>query len=94
MGTFTTRPVILGTRGVVTSGHYLATAAGFHIMDQGGNTTDAAASCRMDSCGCGMNNVSTFPSRLSSYGNRGDPFTHEELAEAQRRLDGEGLDRA
>ena len=37
MPVFTTRPIIMGTRGVVTSGHYLATAAGFRIMEQGGN---------------------------------------------------------
>ena len=43
MAVFTTRPVIMGTRGVVTSGHYLATAAGFRIMEQGGNAIDAAA---------------------------------------------------
>ncbi len=43
MPVFTTRPVIMGTRGVVTSGHYLATAAGFRIMEQGGNAIDAAA---------------------------------------------------
>ncbi|MEE8390729.1 MAG: gamma-glutamyltransferase family protein [Anaerolineae bacterium] len=43
MSTFTTRPVIMGKRGVVTSGHYLATAAGFRIMEQGGNAIDAAA---------------------------------------------------
>ncbi len=43
MTRFTTRPVIMGTRGVVTSGHYLATAAGFRIMEQGGNAIDAAA---------------------------------------------------
>ena len=43
MARFTTRPVIMGTRGVVTSGHYLATAAGFRIMEQGGNAIDAAA---------------------------------------------------
>ena len=43
MPEFTTRPTIMGTRGVVTSGHYLATAAGFRIMDQGGNAIDAAA---------------------------------------------------
>lgn len=41
--TFTTRPVVMGTRRVVTSGHYLATAAGFRIMEQGGNAIDAAA---------------------------------------------------
>ncbi|MBC8230322.1 gamma-glutamyltransferase family protein [bacterium] len=43
MPVFTTRPIIMGTRGVVTSGHYLATAAGFRIMEQGGNAIDAAA---------------------------------------------------
>ena len=43
MPEFTTRPTIMGTRGVVTSGHYLATAAGFRIMEQGGNAIDAAA---------------------------------------------------
>ncbi len=43
MAAFTTRPVVMGTRGVVTSGHYLATAGGFRIMEQGGNAIDAAA---------------------------------------------------
>ena len=43
MPVFTTRPVIMGRRGVVTSGHYLASAAGFRIMEQGGNAVDAAA---------------------------------------------------
>ena len=43
MSEFTTRPVIMGTRGVVTSGHYLATAAGFRVLTQGGNAIDAAA---------------------------------------------------
>jgi gamma-glutamyltranspeptidase/glutathione hydrolase len=33
----------MGQRGIVTSGHYLATAAGFRIMEQGGNAIDAAA---------------------------------------------------
>ena len=43
MADFTTRPVVMGTRGVVTAGHYLAAAAGFRIMEQGGNAIDAAA---------------------------------------------------
>jgi gamma-glutamyltranspeptidase/glutathione hydrolase len=33
----------MGRRGVVTSGHYLATAAGFRMMEAGGNAVDAAA---------------------------------------------------
>ena len=32
MSSFATRPVVMGTRGVVTSGHYLASAAGFRVM--------------------------------------------------------------
>ena len=43
MTVFTTRPVIMGSRGVVTSGHYLATVAGFRVMEGGGNAIDAAA---------------------------------------------------
>lgn len=43
MANFITRPVVMGKRGVVTSGHYLASAAGFRIMEQGGNAVDAAA---------------------------------------------------
>ncbi|MGB8214260.1 MAG: gamma-glutamyltransferase family protein [Anaerolineales bacterium] len=43
MAPFTTRPVILARHGVVTSGHYLASAAGFRILAQGGNAIDAAA---------------------------------------------------
>jgi len=39
----TTRPVISGKRGVAAAGHYLAAAAGFRIMEQGGNAVDAAA---------------------------------------------------
>ena len=39
MSKFTTRPVVMGTNGVVTSGHYLASAAGFRIMGQGGNNS-------------------------------------------------------
>ena len=33
----------MGRHAVVTSGHYLATAGGFRIMEQGGNAVDAAA---------------------------------------------------
>ncbi|HTX53719.1 MAG TPA: gamma-glutamyltransferase family protein [Candidatus Baltobacteraceae bacterium] len=44
MASFTTRPVIMGRSAVVTSGHYLASTAGFRILERGGNAIDAAAS--------------------------------------------------
>src|SRR5512146_251577 len=38
---FTTRPVIMGMHGMVTSGHYLASRIGLSILEQGGNAVDA-----------------------------------------------------
>lgn len=40
---FTTRPVIMGTHGMVTSEHYLASEAGLHVLKCGGNAVDAGA---------------------------------------------------
>src|SRR5260370_27865573 len=39
---FTTRPVYMGTHGVICSGHYLAARAGQRMFDKGGNAIDAA----------------------------------------------------
>jgi gamma-glutamyltranspeptidase / glutathione hydrolase len=41
MPTFTTRPVIMGTHGVVAAGHYTAAAIGMDILSRGGNAIDA-----------------------------------------------------
>ncbi len=38
-----TRPTICGTRHAVSAGHYLAAAAGFSVLEGGGNAVDAAA---------------------------------------------------
>ena len=40
--TFTTRPEIEGTFGVVTSTHWIATAVGMGMLEKGGNAFDAA----------------------------------------------------
>ncbi len=40
--TFTTRPELCGTFGMVTSTHWIASAVGFGILEQGGNAFDAA----------------------------------------------------
>lgn len=37
----TTRPVIMGTHGMVTSGHYLASRIGLSVLEDGGNAVDA-----------------------------------------------------
>src|SRR2546421_5707613 len=39
---FSTRPELRGTFGMVTSTHWLASAAGMAVLEQGGNAFDAA----------------------------------------------------
>ncbi len=60
MAQFTTRPVVMGTRGVVTAGHYLVASVGLRILMRGGNAVDAAAAMGIcepliepQSCGIG-----------------------------------------
>ena len=38
---FATRPVLQGTLGMVAAGHYLASAIGLCVLEQGGNAIDA-----------------------------------------------------
>ncbi|MCX7560670.1 gamma-glutamyltransferase family protein [Sulfitobacter sp. F26204] len=45
MDMFTTRPDIRGNFGVVTSTHWIASAAGMRMLELGGNAFDAAVAC-------------------------------------------------
>ncbi len=60
MAAFTTRPVVMSAKGVVTSGHYLVSSVGLQTMLRGGNAIDAAAAMGIcetllepQSCGIG-----------------------------------------
>jgi len=41
--TFTTRPELIGTHGMVSTTHWIATAVGQAVLEAGGNAFDAAA---------------------------------------------------
>jgi gamma-glutamyltranspeptidase/glutathione hydrolase len=59
-GVFTTRPVYMGTHGILASGHYLGARAGQRMLDRGGNAIDAVVASGLalnvlepQSCGIG-----------------------------------------
>ena len=41
------RPRVMGTHGVISSGHYLATQAGYEVLRAGGNAFDAGVAAGM-----------------------------------------------
>ena len=47
---FTTRPELRGTFGMVASTHWLASAAGMAVLERGGNAFDAAVATGLRRC--------------------------------------------
>ena len=44
------RPTIMGTNGMVSTGHYLSTLAGVQVLQQGGNAVDAGVAACLAGC--------------------------------------------
>jgi gamma-glutamyltranspeptidase/glutathione hydrolase len=44
------RPTIMGTSGMVSTGHYLSTLAGVQVLQQGGNAIDAGVAAAVAGC--------------------------------------------
>ncbi len=104
---FVTRPVISGVHGVVSAGHYLASATGLHVLQQGGNAVDAGVAAgfavsvvKPHECGMGgeapilirMNREGAKPVAISGQGGAPQGLTSQWLA--QHRIDaipGDGL---
>lgn len=84
---FTTRPVIRGTRGVIATGHYLATEAGVHILRSGGNAIDAgvAAGFCLHILEPHQNGVGGEAPILIYSADRGKPFSINGHGTAPRR---------
>ena len=46
----TSRPPIMGVTHMVCAGHYLAAAAGYRILEEGGNAVDAGIAACLVTC--------------------------------------------
>src|SRR5688572_33099679 len=44
------RPTIMGTNGMVSTGHYLSTLVGVQVLQQGGNAIDAGVAAAIAGC--------------------------------------------
>ena len=76
------RPLIMGTTHVVSTGHYLATAAGYRILEEGGNAVDAGVAA-----GIALNVV--LP-HLTSFGGVAPIIIHDSQKQETVSISGVG----
>ena len=82
LGIRTYRPLITGTTHMVSTGHYLATSAGYRILEQGGNATDAGVAA-----GIALN--VTLP-QYTSFGGVAPIIIHDANRSETRSISGLG----
>jgi gamma-glutamyltranspeptidase/glutathione hydrolase len=82
-GQFTTRPEIAGTFGVVSSTHWLGTAAGMRILEKGGNAFDAAVAVAFA--------LQVVEPHLNGFGGEVPVIFHDARSGRDRVLCGQGV---
>src|SRR3954453_18040880 len=82
----TTRPELSGSFGMVASTHWLASAAGMAVLEQGGNAFDAAVAAGLTLQGVGPPPTGPRGAPQRPRRRRPDPALRRRARRARRRL--------